>query len=561
LKMTAMLAGVGLVWLGAFAMIGWAMGARRWALLANGPIPGELPAGLLAVLVGAGSAVLSVGWRAGGSRRVAALLGAVLLGLPGWGLAALAVAPTLPGGSSLTDLLALEATGPVEPFVLLGRWSALQFAVVALLAVGRGLWATAAGPPVRREPLEPAVEEGTPTVRRPLAGFVLGGLVLAGWGVGSAPAERPATRPSGRSDEAAAAEAVAIRRALDLEAKQLRQRAAREYPGYHTAVDRRRRLVYVSAIDRHRLGIVTGLLGRYGEVLRKRLFTHPPRWNVTVLLPTVRDFRRLVDRPGVFGVYIPERRILASVSFSNVLVHEYTHALHHVEQAALGQAHAIWFIEGLAMLYQHSRFVEGRPVFRASVGLEALQQAVRQNKATSLGKLLRLDHKTFMQRPEQHYALAHALLLFLEKREKLQPFYTTYVKTWEQDPTGEKALREIFRRDTEIVELDFKRWLARQEPPWQPARSARAYLGLRLRDAGRGVRITGFTKNGPAGQTGVLKPGDLLISIGGIPVQTVREVAPAVRTARPGEIVTIEILRRNKPMTVRHVVGAFPARR
>lgn len=548
-KIAGLLAIPLLAWVGLFLLLGVAfldvpLPGLRWG--------GALPAGLLCILLGAAAALLVSAWPAGGALRTSALLGVLLLGLPGWGLGQMALAG---GTSRLTDSLLGRLASDARPGSLsdLARWGLLQFAAVVLLAIGRAITKSALPELTARPAGDPS--RGARPVR---AGMLLAALLLsASLLVPPAIAEPPLqTAPT-----TLPADPRARKRALDLRARARLAQARREFPGYHTVLDNPNRLLYVSAVDPKRLAAAQSLLSRYAAVLRKRLFTHEPAWTITVLLPSVRDYHRLVGRPGVYGVYSPPRRTLLSLSFSSVLLHEYTHALHHVEQASLGQQHPIWLIEGLAMLLQHSRFEQGRLAFRGSAGLEHLQDALRDGSGPSLADLARLDPPGFMKDPDLHYAHTHYLLLWLQRLGRLDAFYRRYVQSYEADPTGIEALQETLGKDRDALEADFRNWLAAQKPPWRPAREAKAYLGLRMRQCPEGVEITGFARNAPAGQSGILKVGDLLVSIAGEPVESVRDVTSAVRTARPGQTVTIELLRRGKPLTVHQLLGAFPGRR
>ena len=122
--------------------------------------------------------------------------------------------------------------------------------------------------------------------------------------------------------------------------------------GYTTRIDNRRHLVYVSALDENALGHVVRLLGAYADAQQRLLFPDALQWNVAVVLPTLSDYRRGGPPDDTSGYYNPATRTLTSISMSNVLIHEFTHALHHADQVRAGQRHPVWISEGLATLFQ-----------------------------------------------------------------------------------------------------------------------------------------------------------------------------------------------------------------
>jgi Do/DeqQ family serine protease len=72
-----------------------------------------------------------------------------------------------------------------------------------------------------------------------------------------------------------------------------------------------------------------------------------------------------------------------------------------------------------------------------------------------------------------------------------------------------------------------------------------------------GVLITGVLQNGPAAQAGV-RPGDVIVSVGGKPVASVSELLTAVAALKPGETAPLRVQRRDDALQVNVVPGQRP---
>ncbi len=330
--------------------------------------------------------------------------------------------------------------------------------------------------------------------------------------------------------------------------------------GYITRVDSRRHLVYVSAVDKKALTRVTRLLGAYHDAQRKMLFPKPLQWNVTVILPTLKDYRKLVPNIKAYGIYSPKNRTLVSISFSSVLVHEFTHALHHNDQVAANQKHPIWIVEGLATLFQSASFnlKKGEWKIPIDTGLNGVQKALKEKKAHSLHKLCSMKPKAFMQDAELCYRQVRYVMLYLHRQGKLQQFYKTYKAGYASDQTGVKALEETLGKPLKKIETDWKKWVLAQKPPWRPARKHRAHLGVRMKQTPAGVKIIGFVRNSSAKRAELLKVGDIIISLAGQTVRTPNALTAAVRSCKPGQIVEIEVIRKGRTTVIKHLLGLMP---
>jgi serine protease DegQ len=103
-------------------------------------------------------------------------------------------------------------------------------------------------------------------------------------------------------------------------------------------------------------------------------------------------------------------------------------------------------------------------------------------------------------------------------------------------------------------------------------RVTRGFLGVEQRDLTpeiaqtlklpikRGVLITGVLQSGPA-SAGGLRPGDVVVSIGDVPVTGTRQLLNAVAAMRPQAVAALGVQRGDKALGVNVTVGERPAAR
>jgi len=87
-----------------------------------------------------------------------------------------------------------------------------------------------------------------------------------------------------------------------------------------------------------------------------------------------------------------------------------------------------------------------------------------------------------------------------------------------------------------------------------PGRRARAWIGFYPQDVDGGVVISGVVADGPAQDAG-LEPGDLVLSVDGERVTTLRELYGAVWRKGPGESLRLQVLRDAAIRVVEIVAG------
>lgn len=356
---------------------------------------------------------------------------------------------------------------------------------------------------------------------------------------------------------AGGAAAAAAEPDLAAEARALAEANQKHFgAAYRTRIDEARHLVYVSAADARTLDRVAAVLGEYADAQRGLLFPDPLPWNVTVVLPTVSDYRASGIPAGVAGYYSPETRTLTSLSASNTLIHEFTHALEHSDESRRNQRHAAWVQEGLAALFQRSRVEKGKIEVLPDATLAALQQAARDGSLRRLADLVRLDRPALARDAKACYPHARHVMLYLFRQGQLKEFYAAYKDGHASDPTGAKALEAVLGRPLDQIEADWRGWLLGLEPPWTPARPPAAHLGIRMGQAEQGVRVTALVRGSAAEQGAALKVGDVIVSVAGQATGSPAELTEAVRGCGPGEVVEIEVIREDRVSVVSQVLGA-----
>ncbi len=326
--------------------------------------------------------------------------------------------------------------------------------------------------------------------------------------------------------------------------------------GYDRAVDSQRGLRYFSALDKTHFQDTTKLLAHFSDAFNKTLDVTQPKWQITVILPTADDYRKLPIDNRVVGFYNYPHRTLVSLDRGRVLLHEFTHALHHGDARNSGQRHAIWVCEGLASLFEASRIESDGLKPKVDVRLLTLQRAIQADKAIPLAKLLAMDQKEFHKQANLCYAQARYLMLYLHQNKKLAQWYRAYKADFANDPTGKAALRKTLGKRMRVIDKQWQIWVQTLQLPWGERRSGQARLGIHLQDTGRGVRVAGFVKGSAAERAGRIHKGDLLLKIDGRKVANTAEAVGAIRKAGAMQTITIELKRQGRLMTVRQPLGA-----
>ena len=159
------------------------------------------------------------------------------------------------------------------------------------------------------------------------------------------------------------------------------------------------KLVFATNIDRATLDDLKHNLEAQAHSQWAQIFDHKPDEFVTIVVPSLADYKKLVRMPGVGGFYNNEAKILIAQHLGQVMTHEFTHALHAADRAPLGQEHPIWLAEGLASMYEAATF-EGKNrdelIPHDNFRLTWLQNAARGHSLLPLAHVLKMKQPEFI---------------------------------------------------------------------------------------------------------------------------------------------------------------------
>lgn len=353
-------------------------------------------------------------------------------------------------------------------------------------------------------------------------------LVIRGW--------RELLDARGKADAAGAAEALG--------------------QGYESMLDHERRLSIVWSMDPQSFEEAQREMRRVAEWAAEHVFgaealssddpARPDPW-VMVLLPTRRDFVRLVGAPGVGGYYDRDRRRLVTQDIGPSLRHEFFHVLHWRHAERLGQQHALWIMEGLASLLEDvDETPEGAYVLAPSWRTNIARRLDRANRITPWRDFFAMPREGFMgDRARANYAQARAIFMFLHERGVLRRWYDAYVRTFAQDSTGAAATEQVFEAPLAEVERQFRFWLRELPEVAEQARPGEADLGLALAQAADGLVVTEPVAGSRARVVGgeSLRRRDVITAVDGKPVRTMDDLYRALSGATIGQRVRVEARR------------------
>lgn len=193
-------------------------------------------------------------------------------------------------------------------------------------------------------------------------------------------------------------------------------------------------------------------------------FDTPPSEPILVLLfETEPPYRRLArewfgdEEVSPFGYFRRDNVMLMNVGTgTGTLVHELVHALIRYDFADV----PLWFNEGLGSLYEQCRF-EGEAI----VGLEnwrlpALQRAIRQGKLRPLREMIEDRRFGRGELVGLNYAQARYLLMYLQEKGLLRPYYAAFRASAADDPSGVQTLIKLIEPATlETFESQWRQWV------------------------------------------------------------------------------------------------------
>jgi len=354
--------------------------------------------------------------------------------------------------------------------------------------------------------------------------------------------------------------ATAVRPATDLhtQAQEISEKQlARFGEGYWARIDRQRHIVYVSALDETHLRQTLHLLTAFTDAFRRTLPVSKPAWNVTVILPTADDYHRLAKPfADCVGYYSHRPRQLISIDRGRTLLHEFTHALHHVDAAAAKQSHPLWVAEGLATLFESSRITPEGLMPRTDGRLLTLRRALRDDKAIPLHDLLTMGRSAFMKDAALTYAEARYVMYYLHHRDRLADWYRRYKAAFERDPDGVKTFEAALGNRLFLIEPAWQKWVLSLRMPRMERSAQQGRLGLAVKNHSRGVEVVGMVPGSAAKLAGRIRVGDVIEQFNGRAITNPVELTAAVRAAGAMQTVTVHLIRHGRRTTVLQPLGA-----
>ncbi len=329
-------------------------------------------------------------------------------------------------------------------------------------------------------------------------------------------------------------------------------------PEYSADIDRYRNIIYISALDDRHLRQTQELISKYIDAQKKSLFSTRMPFNITVILPTMDDYRGLAGKANMewaTGFYNPRSHRLTSIDRGEILIHELTHALHHADSALAKQKHPPWITEGVATLFQNSRMDHTglKPV--VDNRLFTVRQAIRSGNLMHFEDLFALGQKKFVANASLAYAQSRYVMFYLWKKNRLKSFYDRYKSGFADDPSGYKAFEATFHSRMYLIERDFIKWIEKLEIPLGLSKAGRARLGVEVLNHERGVQVVGLVQGSAAKDAGRIFIGDIIIKFNDKEVKHPSQLFAAIKSVGAMRTATITLLRHNRRKVIQQPLG------
>ncbi|HHH75815.1 MAG TPA: PDZ domain-containing protein, partial [Phycisphaerae bacterium] len=312
---------------------------------------------------------------------------------------------------------------------------------------------------------------------------------------------------------------------------------------YLITIDHEHKMIFASNVDTETLNELKKDLPARADAMVKQLFTFPFEQYVTVIIPSAKT----VKPSHISGFYSLGRHMAVARGVGWPVRHEFTHAVHLGDCEARSQSnHALWVKEGLATLFERSRFTDGKLVSLPGYRINQLKGYLKNMNVFNLSTFVRLDQKTAMKNAGPYYAMARNLMRYLEETGKLKTFYDTYVKYYSRDRSGRHALEQTVGKNIMAFEKDFHAWIRKQA--WF-ALASKAYLGLGVEAKPEGLAVTKLDPKSPAAKEGIML-GDLLVNFNSERLADAMDIISALNTCKPNDKITIRLRRGDKYLKV-----------
>ncbi len=315
---------------------------------------------------------------------------------------------------------------------------------------------------------------------------------------------------------------------------------------YLYEVDEADKLIFATNTDKDTLAAMKKDLVMQAHSQWKQLFAHKPEQYITIVLPSVSDYKKIVKMPGVGGFYNHEARTLVMQRLGQVMTHEFTHAMHAADLDPTGQEHPIWLIEGMAVMYEAATFENDQLVPHDNFRLPYMQLAGRSRHLIGLERLMRMKQKEFVQSNNATltYGESGSILLYLQEQNLLRKYYDTVKVNYARDATGRLALEQVTGKKLADFEADWQAWMLKRTPPPMAAGRNGTFLGVRFAQANDGLRVDEIVPASPAAKAGA-KVGDVVVGLDDIEVRDYQSMMPLLLSRSPGDAVTLRVRRDN----------------
>jgi hypothetical protein len=292
-----------------------------------------------------------------------------------------------------------------------------------------------------------------------------------------------------------------------------------------------------------------------------QIFEHKPDQYIAIVVPSPRDYRKIVPQFGVEGFYNHDARTLIARGLGFVTQHEFTHALHSADLDPLGQEHPIWLVEGMAVLFEHAEYERdedgGKEVLtpKDNARLESIQKAARSDRLVPLAKMFKMKQQEFVGDDVLLcYAESGSVLHYLYEQKLLRKFYDTFKANYEKDKTARTALEETVGKPLDEFESDWKAWMLKRVPPPMMAAKDGPFLGVAFGRANDGMKVQTLVRGGPGAKAG-LQVGDVIIAMDGVEARDEMSFMPLLAEHKAGDTVVLRLRRQRAYLEIPVVLG------
>lgn len=315
--------------------------------------------------------------------------------------------------------------------------------------------------------------------------------------------------------------------------------------GYIYEIDHADKLIFATNTDRTTLEALKKNLIRQAQGLRKVVFTEKPDQYINVVLPSLKDYTKLVPSPVIAGFYNNETRTLISRQLGQVVTHEFTHALDFEDFQPLGQEHPIWLLEGFATLFESITWDNDKLTPHDGEHLIGLHQLAKADKLIPLAKLMKMTQPQFMRNPMAAYGESGSVLLYLYEKNDLRKFYDA-VKAGYNEKAPDRgtiaALEKVTGKKLPEFESEWRQWMIGRTPPPQNTGPEGPFLGLKFAQGNDGLKVEQVVPDGPAAKAGI-KPGDVIVGLDDAEVRDHQTLVPLLKNHQVGDRVALKVRR------------------